>query len=49
MGTPNFDPAATECRSWNAGRLVGAKRLLKLRDVWPHEDRSNGALPLRRG
>lgn len=34
MGHSNFDPAASERRPWNAGRLVGAKRPLKPRDVW---------------
>lgn len=34
MGTSEFDPIATDRRAWNAGRKVGAKRALKLRQVW---------------
>src|SRR6476620_7888301 len=34
MVMSEFDPAARECRAWNAGRKVGAKRPLKPRQVW---------------
>jgi integrase len=34
MGHPEYDPAARERRAWNAGRIVGAKRALKPRQVW---------------
>jgi len=34
MGISDFNPAARERRSWNAGQIVGAKRPLKPRDVW---------------
>lgn len=34
MGHSSFDPAEHQRRPWNAGRLVGAKRPLKPRDVW---------------
>lgn len=34
MGLPEFDPAAHERVSWNAGRKVGAKRTLKPRQIW---------------
>lgn len=34
MGLSEFDPAARERVSWNAGRKVGAKRALKLRQIW---------------
>jgi len=34
MGHSEFDPAAQERRPWNAGRMVGAKRALKPRQVW---------------
>jgi hypothetical protein len=34
MGLSEFDPAARERASWNAGRKVGAKRALKPRQIW---------------
>jgi integrase len=34
MGVSEFDPTARERRPWNAGKMVGAKRPLKPRDVW---------------
>jgi integrase len=34
MGHSEYDPAARERRAWNAGRIVGAKRALKPRQVW---------------
>ena len=34
MGLSEFDPAAHERISWNAGRNVGAKRALKPRQIW---------------
>jgi len=34
MGLSEFDPAARERVSWNAGRKVGAKRALKPRHIW---------------
>ncbi len=34
MGISDLDPGAYGCRPWNAGNMVGAKRPLKLRDVW---------------
>ncbi|MGK2910490.1 MAG: tyrosine-type recombinase/integrase [Sphingobium sp.] len=34
MGLSEFDPAARERVSWNAGRRVGAKRALKPRQIW---------------
>ncbi len=34
MGTSEYDPIATDCRAWNSGRKVGAKRALKPRQVW---------------
>ncbi len=34
MGLSEFDPAARERVSWNAGREVGAKRALKPRQIW---------------
>ena len=34
MGLSEFDPAARERVSWNAGRKVGAKRALKPRQFW---------------
>lgn len=33
-GISEFDPAARERVSWNAGRKVGAKRALKPRQTW---------------
>ena len=34
MGHSEYDPATKERRPWNAGRVVGAKRALKPRQVW---------------
>ena len=34
MGHSEFDPAIRERRPWNAGRMIGAKRALKPRQVW---------------
>ena len=34
MGHSDFDPASRNRRPWNAGLMVGAKRPLKLRDIW---------------
>ena len=34
MGHSEYDPAARERRAWNAGRIIGAKRALKPRQVW---------------
>jgi len=34
MGVSDFDPTFHDRRPWNAGELVGAKRALKVRDVW---------------
>ena len=34
MGHSWLDPAFEECRPWNEGRLLGAKRALKQRQVW---------------
>jgi integrase len=34
MGTSEHDPIATDRRTWNSGRKVGAKRALKPRQVW---------------
>ena len=34
MGHSEFDPASRERRPWNAGKVVGAKRALKPRQVW---------------
>jgi integrase len=34
MGRSEFDPTARERRPWNAGHMVGAKRVLKPRQVW---------------
>src|SRR3984957_16103983 len=34
MGHSEHDPAAKERRPGNAGRLIGAKRALKLQQVW---------------
>ena len=34
MGMSEFDPLASHRRAWNAGRIVGAKRALKPRQVW---------------
>ncbi len=34
MGHSEYDPATTDRRPWNAGRMVGAKRALKPQQVW---------------
>lgn len=34
MGVSDFDPTFHERRPWNTGATVGAKRALKVRDVW---------------
>jgi hypothetical protein len=34
MGHSEYDPAAKDRRPWNVGRMVGAKRALKLQQVW---------------
>ena len=34
MGHSEYDPAARERRAWNAGRIIGAKRALRPRQVW---------------
>ena len=34
MGLSSMDPAFHELRSWNEGRLIGAKRALKQQQVW---------------
>lgn len=34
MGIAQYDPAAAERSAWNAGRQVGAKRALKIRQIW---------------
>ena len=34
MGHSEYDPAAKYRRPWNVGRMVGAKRALKLQQVW---------------
>jgi site-specific recombinase XerC len=34
MGHSEYDPVDGECRVWNAGRKVGAKRALKPQQVW---------------
>ncbi|SMP81123.1 hypothetical protein SAMN06296065_11630 [Novosphingobium panipatense] len=34
MGLSEFDPAARERVTWNAGRKIGAKRALKPRQIW---------------
>src|SRR6266446_6410746 len=34
MGHSEYDPAAKNRRPWNVGRMVGAKRALKLQQVW---------------
>lgn len=34
MGHSILEPGARQSRPWNAGRMVGAKRPLKPRDVW---------------
>lgn len=34
MGISQYDPAAAGGPAWNAGRQVGAKRALKVRQIW---------------
>ena len=34
MGISQYDPAARGRPAWNAGRKVGAKRALKVRQIW---------------
>lgn len=34
MGHSSMDPAFHELRTWNEGRLLGAKRALKPQQVW---------------
>lgn len=34
MGNSEYDPSSKVRQAWNAGRLVGAKRGLKLQQVW---------------
>jgi hypothetical protein len=34
MGISRYDPAAAGRPAWNAGRQVGAKRALKIRQIW---------------
>jgi integrase len=34
MGHSEYDPGFKECRAWNAGRKLGAKRALKPQQVW---------------
>jgi len=34
MGISQYDPAARGRSAWNAGRQVGAKRALKVRQIW---------------
>lgn len=34
MGHTTYEPALTERRPWNAGKVLGAKRALKPRQVW---------------
>ena len=34
MGHSDYEPASKDHRPWNAGRIVGAKRGLKLQQVW---------------
>lgn len=34
MGISHYDPAATGRPAWNAGKQVGAKRALKIRQIW---------------
>jgi hypothetical protein len=36
MGHSEFNPATKVRRTWNAGRMVGAKRALKSQQVWAH-------------
>ena len=34
MGHSEYDPGVKDRRPWNAGRMMGAKRALKPRQVW---------------
>lgn len=34
MGRAQYDPGYDNRRSWNAGRLVGAKRAFKIKQIW---------------
>ena len=34
MGRAQFDPRYDDQRPWNAGRLVGAKKAFKQKQVW---------------
>ncbi len=34
MGRARFDPGYDNRRPWNAGRLVGAKRPFKVKQIW---------------
>ena len=34
MGISQYDPAAAGKPAWNAGKQVGAKRALKIKQVW---------------
>ena len=34
MGIAQYDPAAAGGLAWNAGKQVGAKRALKIRQIW---------------
>lgn len=34
MGISQYDPTAVGRPAWNAGRQVGAKRALKIRQIW---------------
>jgi hypothetical protein len=34
MGISQYDPAAAGRAAWNAGKQVGAKRALKIKQVW---------------
>ncbi|HEY0033271.1 MAG TPA: integrase, partial [Devosia sp.] len=34
MGISQYDPAAAGRPAWNAGRQVGAKRALKVKQIW---------------
>jgi hypothetical protein len=34
MGISQYDPAAAGRSAWNAGKQVGAKRALKVRQIW---------------
>ncbi len=34
MGHTQYEPAYDDRRPWNAGRVVGTQKALKLKDVW---------------